>query len=161
MTAYSLTDGKWKQYSKIEDTTGASDGAEPVRERVHCSITDVPVDVLVNEWENLITELSDKEARLTELKELQTGKEFDIVYKSDIDFKSLYGSTSEKVRKQHANDVLAELNDEINNLELSINWIKRYIPLIKEAVQVKKDEWEMHRLQQTIHSVQSNILKEQ
>ena len=95
------------------------------------------IEDLIGEWESLVDELSDKEVKLTKLKELYNGNEFDIVYKSDIDFKGLYGSTSEKVRKQHARDMLSDLNDEITGLELGINWIKHYIPLLREVIRTK------------------------
>ena len=95
------------------------------------------IEELIGEWESLVDELSDKEVKLGKLKELYNGNEFDIVFRSDIDFKSLYGSTSEKVRKQHAKDMLSDLNDEIQALELGINWIRQYIPLLREVIRVK------------------------
>ena len=61
MTAYSFTDGKWMKHVENKDK---------IMEWIPCSITDVPVDLLMEEWSNLIMELSNKEARLTELKEL-------------------------------------------------------------------------------------------
>lgn len=99
-----------------------------------CVITDVPVEKLLITWENLVAELSIKEIALCKLKEEYDKKEFDIVYNSDIDFKALYGSTSEKVRKQHAKDMLIDLSKEIDSLELSIKWIKNYIPLIRHCL---------------------------
>ena len=91
-----------------------------------CVITDVPVEKLLISWEFLVAELSLKEIALCNKKEEYDKKEFDIVYNSDIDFKALYGSTSEKVRKQHAKDVLIDWSKEIDSLELSIKWIKNY-----------------------------------
>ena len=99
-----------------------------------CVITDVPVEKLLISWEFLVAELSLKEIALCKLKEKYDKKEFDIVYNSDIDFKALYGSTSEKVRKQHAKDMLIDLSKEIDSLELSIKWIKNYIPLIRHCL---------------------------
>lgn len=99
-----------------------------------CVITDVPVEKLLITWENLVAELSIKEIALCNKKEEYDKKEFDIVYNSDIDFKALYGSTSEKVRKQHAKDMLIDLSKEIDSLELSIKWIKNYIPLIRHCL---------------------------
>jgi hypothetical protein len=99
-----------------------------------CVITDVPVEKLLISWEFLVAELSLKEIALCKLKEEYDKKEFDIVYNSDIDFKALYGSTSEKVRKQHAKDMLIDLSKEIDSLELSIKWIKNYIPLIRHCL---------------------------
>lgn len=102
-----------------------------------CVITDVPVEKLLISWEFLVAELSLKEIALSNKKEEYDKKEFDIVYNSDIDFKALYGSTSEKVRKHHAKNELRELDDKINSLELSINWIKNYMQLIKEVIRSK------------------------
>ena len=91
------------------------------------------------EWEAAITELSDKEIQLSEVKEEYNKKEFDIVFlnKENIDFKELYGSTSEKVRKQHAAMELKNLADEKTDLELSIDYLKRHIDFIKSIVQAK------------------------
>lgn len=60
---------------------------------------DVPLDDLLLCYEDLIIELSQKETEHIEVKEDYDSKEFEIVYMSDIDFKKLYGSTAEKVRK--------------------------------------------------------------
>ena len=89
------------------------------------------------EWSNLITRLSKKERRLQKLKEQYDTREFEIVYIEPIDFKSLYGSTAEKVRKQHAKNELKELNDEINELELDINYLKRRIRFLRQLVPAK------------------------
>lgn len=102
-----------------------------------CVITDVPVERLLISWEFLVAELSIKEIALGKEKEEYANKEFEIIYTSDIDFKALYGSTSEKVRKHHAKNELSELDDKINSLELSINWIKNYMQLIKEVIRSK------------------------
>ena len=94
--------------------------------------------MLLLTYEDLIVELSHKETEYMGLKEQYNQKEFEIVYMSDINFKELYGSTSEKVRKQHANTVLKKLKTEINNLELSIDWLKRYISFLRELIHVKR-----------------------
>lgn len=99
-----------------------------------CSINGVPTDILMETWESLVFELLYKKSKLAELKEEYTQKEFDIVFTSDIDFKKLYNSTQEKVRKQHAKKELQELNDSIVELELRIEFIKQYISLLKEVV---------------------------
>lgn len=124
-------DGRWKQVISIDEETGN-------RGWSHISIVDVPVRCLIYEWEKLVVELSDKEFDLAGKKEQYAKEEFEIVYQSDINFNELYGSTSEKVRKQHAKDVLSDLSDEIQSLELSINWIRGYIPLLKEVVRTKQ-----------------------
>ena len=99
---------------------------------------DVPKSMLLLTYEDLIVELSHKETEYMRLKEQYNSKEFEIVYMSDINFKELYGSTSEKVRKQHASTVLRDLKTEINNLELSIDWLKRYISFLRELIRVKR-----------------------
>ena len=127
---YKLNDnGNWEQLIAYE-----TEKKEEVKEWCGCVITDVPVEKLLITWENLVDELSLKEIALCNKKEEYDKKEFDIVYNSDIDFKALYGSTSEKVRKQHAKDMLIDLSKEIDSLELSIKWIKNYIPLIRHCL---------------------------
>ena len=54
-----------------------------------------------------------------------------------IDFKGLYGSSSEKVRKHHAKGELSELNGQITALEVSTEWLKHRIELLKYAVKTK------------------------
>ena len=90
------------------------------------------------EWTRLITELSSKETELIGLKEEYATKEFEIVFVSDIDFKGLYGSTAEKVRKQHASNELKPLKDKINDLELSIDYLKRRITFLKDLIRTKR-----------------------
>lgn len=124
-------DGRWKQVISIDEETGN-------RGWSHISIVDVPVRCLIYEWEKLVVELSDKEFDLACKKEQYAKEEFEIVYQSDINFNELYGSTSEKVRKQHAKTVLVKLDGEIQSLELGINWIKQYIPLLRECIKVKQ-----------------------
>lgn len=92
----------------------------------------------LEDWTMMITELSDKEVELKKLKEEYATKEFDIVFMSDIDFKSLYGSTSEKVRRQHASNELKPLKDKINDLELSIDYLKRRITFLKDLIRTKR-----------------------
>ena len=84
-----------------------------------------------NEWETLITELTNKEYELATIKEEYDNEEFEIVYLSDIDFKSLYGSTSEKVRKQHASKELQSLGDAKRDLEIDIARMKRRLAYLK------------------------------
>lgn len=124
-------DGTWEQLIAYETKDGE------VKEWCGCTVVDVSVERLLCTWEDLVSELSLKEVQLAELKEMYNVKEFDIVYKSDIDFKSLYGSTAEKVRKQHAKETLSDLDGGIQALELSVSWIKQYIPLLKEVIRVK------------------------
>lgn len=101
--------------------------------------TSIEAYVLDNciEWYNLISELSKKEEKLYNKKEEYNQKEFEIVFIEDIDFKALYGSTAEKVRKQHAKTILKELDNEIKSLELSIDYLKRRLTYLKGLVTVK------------------------
>ena len=124
-------DGRWKQVISVDKETGA-------RGWNHVRAMDVPLDSLIREYEELLIELSDKETEYMRLKEQYNSKEFEILYMSDIDFKKLYGSTAEKVRKQHAIKELKPLKDELNGLELSINYLKRYIVFIRELIRTKR-----------------------
>ena len=101
---------------------------------------DVPKSMLLVKYEELIVELSCKETEYMELKEQYNSEEFKIVYMSDINFKEFYGSTSEKVRKQHASIVLKHLKTKLNGLELSIDYLKRYIVFIRELIRVKSGD---------------------
>ena len=89
------------------------------------------------EWYNIISELSQKEEQYYLKKEEYNRKEFEIVFIEDIDFKAMYGSTAEKVRKQHAKTVLKGLDLEIKSLELSIDYLKRRLTYLKGLVTVK------------------------
>ena len=125
--------GHWQQMISYETVDG-----ELVQEWCGCMAVDVPVNYLLIEYEDFITELSYKEMELSKKKEIFNKEEFEIIYISDIDFKSLYGSTVEKVRKQHASTVLKPLKTKLNGLELSIDYLKRYIVFIRELIRVKR-----------------------
>ena len=103
---------------------------------VYCH--EVPVKYLLETYHCMVVELSRKETEYMELKEQYNSEEFEIVYMSDINFKELYGSTSKKVRKQHASTVLKPLKTKLNGLELSIDWLKRYIVFIRELCKWKR-----------------------
>lgn len=98
---------------------------------------EVPVKYLLETYHCMIVELTYKETEYMELKEQYNSKEFEIVYMSDINFKELYGSTSEKVRKQHASTELKPLKTKLNGLELSIDYLKRYISFLKQLIHTK------------------------
>ena len=125
--------GHWQHLISYETVDG-----ELVQEWCGCMAVDVPVNYLLIEYEGFIAELSYKEMELSKKKENFNQKEFEIVYLSDINFKELYGSTSEKVRKQHASNELKPLKDELQGLELSIDYLKRYIVFIRELIRVKR-----------------------
>ena len=131
-------DGRWKQVISVDKETGA-------RGWNHVRAMDVPLDSLIREYEELLIELSDKETEYMRLKEQYNSKEFEIVYMSDINFKELYGSTSEKVRKQHASVELKPLKDELQGLELSIDYLKRYISFLRELIRVKRTLMEVSK----------------
>ena len=103
---------------------------------VYCH--EVPVKSLLETYHCMIVELTHKETEYMDLKEQYNSEEFEIVYLSDINFKELYGSTSEKVRKQHASKVLKSLKDELQGLELSIDYLKRYISFLRELIRTKR-----------------------
>ena len=133
---YKCKDGYWKALvdDKIPMTT---DGRSvPDWRPVLCH--EVPVKYLLETYHYMIIELTHKETEYMELKEQYNQKEFEIVYMSDINFKELYGSTSEKVRKQHAIKVLKPLKDELQGLELIIDYLKRYISFLRELIRVKR-----------------------
>jgi hypothetical protein len=112
---------------------------ERIDVEIDAADTSVDAFVLDNciEWYNLISELSKKEKQLYLKKEEYNQREFEIVFQSDIDFKALYGSTAEKVRKQHAKTELKELDKEIKGLELSVDYLKRRLSYLKGLVTVK------------------------
>ena len=104
---------------------------------ISISAIDVNVDMLSMTYEDLIDELAMKEVSLAKLTEQYRAKEFDIMFQSDFDFKAAYGSTSERVRKQHARNMLCKMRGEITSLELSVAYLKNYIPFLKEIIWVK------------------------
>ena len=129
-------DGRvWRRSEPVMD----KDGNEGL-EWVEVPITEVPQKELLETYEDLVLELSDKEVELSKVKEEYNRKEFDIVFKStDIDFKGLYGSASEKTRRQHAKEVLSELDGKKSDLKLSVAFIQNYIPLLREVLRSKSD----------------------
>ena len=136
MSMYSFTDGKWKRKIPIVSTTG--DGEEVTDwEWMHCSITNVPVEVLLNEYDNLLRELSQKEEKLIEVEEEWKEKEFHFRFISDIDFKELYGKANDDVRKYHARSECRDLLEKKHDLGLSIDYLKRYIKLLNKVLGVK------------------------
>ena len=100
----------------------------------------VTIEDYYNEWDKAITELSEKEADLSLIKEEYSEKEFDIVFinSEGVDFKDLYGSTSEKVRKNHIKKELKSLEDAKNDLNVSIDYLKRRIDFIKSIMAMQR-----------------------
>ena len=100
----------------------------------------VTIEEWFSEWGNLVIELSEKETELSSLKDEYNQKEFDIVFlnSDNVDFKEMYGSTSEKVRKQHAQMKLQSMADAKTDLELSIDYLKRRIEFIKGLMSMQR-----------------------
>ena len=99
-------------------------------------ITDVPVTVLLEEYEELVLELSENEMYLYKLKEAYLIAERDII--AETDCKSLYGANNEKVRSNHVKNELSDMVDEMKGLEFGISFIKQYIPLLREVIRCKQ-----------------------
>ena len=116
--------------------------AEFVKERFEGVIEEKEPNTIedyFNEWEKSITELSEKEIELSLLKEEYNQKEFEIVFLNadNVDFKEVYGSTSEKVRKHYASIKLQSLGDAKNDLEISIDYLKRRIDFIRSLMRMQ------------------------
>ena len=131
---FRLVDGKWEEYIGTYEL--GDDGEEVVVEWESIRITNVPVKVLLNEWDNLVGELSDKEVELYNLKETYLIAEQKII--NETDFKEIYGKNNEKVRTNHVKNELADMVSDMKSLEFGINWIRNYIPLLKEVIRSKK-----------------------
>jgi len=134
---YKCEDGYWKALVDDKIPMTADGRSVPDWRPVLCH--EVPVKYLLETYHCMIVELTHKETKYMDLKEQYNQKEFEIVYMSDINFKELYGSTSEKVRKQHASTVLKPLKTKLNGLELSIDYLKRYISFLRELIHVKRE----------------------
>ena len=128
-----LVNGVWKQNKTVPNVDG-----EEVSALVTVPIMDVPVGELICKWEELVNELSDKEAELLKLKEYIQSESFHI--ETTVDFKELYGKNNADVRKHHIKMELSDVFDNVQGLELSINWIKSYIPLLREVVRTKQNK---------------------
>lgn len=100
-------------------------------------IVDVPVAVLLDTWEDLVIELTNKEKGLYELKESIFNKEQDII--RNTDFQKLYQKNNKDVRKEHLDKVLAEDYTKKKDLEFRIDFIKQYVPLLKEVIRSKQE----------------------
>ena len=101
-----------------------------------CSITDVPLDYLLREWELMVNELSSKEIELYNLKEAYLIAESEIV--NNTDFKAIYGANNQKIKDNHVKTELTDMVSEMKALEFGMNWIKQYIPFLKEVIRSKK-----------------------
>ena len=88
------------------------------------------------EWENLISELSNKEVLLYRKKEAYQVRSDEII--AETNFKELYGANNQKVRDNHVKTVLAKDYETIKALEFSIDWINRRISFLRELVRTKR-----------------------
>lgn len=98
--------------------------------------SDKDIVVLLNEWENLITELSNKEVMLYHRKTAYQQESDRII--AETNFKELYGANNQKVRDNHVKSVLAKDYEVIKALEFSIDWIGRRISFLRELVKTKR-----------------------
>ena len=88
------------------------------------------------EWENLISELSNKEVMLYHMKTDYHRKSDEII--AETNFKELYGANNQKVRDNHVKTVLSKDYETIKALEFSIDWINRRISFLRELVKTKR-----------------------
>lgn len=123
---YVFVHGTWLKYDKREKKYNP------------CEITTVPSRYLLNYYDKLIIELSNKEEWLIEIKKDYSDKEFHYRFISDFDFKKEYGKANDDVRKHHAEIKCKELLDTKKSLEISINYIKRYMRLIEKVVEIRR-----------------------
>ena len=90
----------------------------------------------LNEWEQLVNELSLKEEELYLLKNKIQGKE-ELILK-ETDFKELYGANNQKVRDNHVKGLLEKDFQMKHDLEMSIDYIGRRISFLRELVRCKR-----------------------
>ena len=90
----------------------------------------------LTEWENLITELSNKEVLLYHRKTAYQQESDRII--AETNFKELYGANNQKVRDNHVKTVLATDWETIKSLEFSISWIVNRISFLRELVKTKR-----------------------
>ena len=90
----------------------------------------------LTEWENLISELSNKEVMLYHKKTAYPVRSDEII--AETNFKELYGANNQKVRDNHVKTVLAKDYETIKALEFSIDWIGRRISFLRELVRTKR-----------------------
>ena len=129
-----LIDNHWyKVTESFNPETGDKHTVKSMR-----GIVDVPVSVLVNTWEDLVIELSDKEKELYNLKEEIFNKEQEIIRTTD--FQKLYKKNNKDVRKEHMDKILADDYAAKKDMEFRIDFIKQYLPLLKEVIRTKKME---------------------
>lgn len=129
--SYELRNNKW--YMVVHNIDYANGNDAEVE--FECNICDVPVGTLLNTWEGIVIELSEKERGLYGLKEEIFNKEQEII--RNTDFQKIYNKNNKDVRKEHLDKMLADEYAAKKNLEFRIDFIKQYIPLLREVVKYK------------------------
>ena len=94
------------------------------------------LELLLNEWEQYIDELSEKEVALYQWKSVYNVKADEII--ANTDFKALYGANNQKVRDQHVKEELRDWHNTIKELEFSINWLTHRISYMRELIKTKR-----------------------
>ena len=107
---------------------------EPVEIEIPTPMTTSVEDDLT-EWSRLITELSENEIELFELKEKYELASEKII--DETDFKAIYGKNNAEVRKQHVKSILYADYLVIKDLEFSIDYLKRRISYLKQLIHTK------------------------
>lgn len=90
------------------------------------------IEQYLNEWNEAIEELSQKEIEFDKLKKEHFEKTEEII--QNTDFKEIYGKNNADVRKMHVEKILGELTEEIKNLKYSISYLKRKIDWYKGVI---------------------------
>ena len=131
MSEYNLDRGFWYHSYPVMD----DDGKERIVDEV-VPITSVPVVCLLQEYEDMVLELSQKEVELYNLKEAYLLAEQKII--AETDFKAIYNKNNADIRKQHVKNELSDMYEQQKGLEFSIAFIGRYIGLLREVVRTKQ-----------------------
>ena len=127
MSDYNFENGVWSEGVAVID----KDGNESIEYHV-IPITEVPIGVLIEAWEDIVLELSEKEIELYNLKEAYLIAERKII--EETNFKELYGANNEKVRTNHVKTELSDMVEQKASLQFSIDFLNRYIPLVKQVI---------------------------
>ena len=94
------------------------------------------LESLLNEWEQYIDELSEKEVALYQWKHVYQVKAMEI--ENTVDFKKLYGANNQKIRDKHVQEELKDWHDTIKELEWGIDWLTRRISYMRELIRTKR-----------------------
>lgn len=100
----------------------------------------------LNEWNDLLLELSNKEIKFDTLKKdyqvkseelLKEASKIKAETERDI-IKEKYGGNNDKTRKQYVKDSLKGMSEEKQDLEYSIDYLKRRMSFLKALVYSKR-----------------------